>query len=111
VSFGGQHQFSGVMIEAIEFFARVDVVIGSFTDYDFFIARVGVDDANFFAFRSTLIVVVHNCLTIWKPLEPRTILEGQFLRSAFNVNTLSRLNVENDGLRLRQYLAWQWIGD
>src|SRR5438094_3885898 len=105
VALGGQHQFSGLVIEAIEFFAWVDVMIGSFADYNLFVAGLGVEDANLLCLRSALIVVIHNCLTIWKPLEPRTILEGQFLGSGFNVNPLSRLNVENDGLRLRQYLA------
>src|SRR6185312_12838835 len=87
----------------------VQILVGVLPEQDLLLARLGIDDAEFFSLVSTIIGVVVNGLAVREPFESGALLKGQFYRIGLHLDAFSRLNVKDDGLCFRQYLSRQGI--
>src|SRR5215467_7123881 len=99
VALGGEKNFAGSVVETEEGFSGIDVFSfrGGFAQDDFLVPGFGIDGADFFRLKTTLVVVVANGLAVRRPVKAWTVLERQLDRRSLHVDALLRLNVEDDG--------------
>src|SRR5215469_8753863 len=100
--------FAGSFDKTVERLPRIEILVGLLAHQGFLLAGGGVHNTQFLGLVTTLIVVVVEAFAVGEPVESGTVLKWKLDRR-LDIDTLSRLDVEDDRRSLCQHLTGERI--